>query len=59
MGAARKLDLDRRLDTHFATLRSSSLKEVLKRSAGNCSTGSLKSERLKQPATGRTDYTEK
>ncbi|MGA2880117.1 MAG: IPT/TIG domain-containing protein [Bryobacteraceae bacterium] len=35
MGAARKLDLDRRLDVYFATLRSSSLKDALKRSAGN------------------------
>ena len=35
MGAARRLDLDRRLEAYFATLRSSSLKDVLKRSAGN------------------------
>jgi uncharacterized protein (TIGR03437 family) len=34
MGARRKFDLDHRLDAYFATLRSSSLKEVLKR-AGN------------------------
>ena len=35
MGAARKFDLDRRLEAYFATLRSSSLREALKRSAGN------------------------
>jgi hypothetical protein len=35
MGASRKLDLDSRLDAYFATLRSSSLKDVLKRSAAN------------------------
>lgn len=35
MGAAHKLDLDRRLEAYFATLRSSSLKEILKRSAAN------------------------
>ena len=35
MGAARKLDLDRRLEAYFAALRSSTLKEALKRSAGN------------------------
>ena len=35
MGAPRKLDLERRLEAYFATLRSSSLKEVLKHSAGN------------------------
>lgn len=35
MGAARRLDLDRRLEAYFATLRSSSLKDVLKRTAGN------------------------
>ena len=34
MGARRKFDLDHRLDAYFATLRSSPLKEVLKR-AGN------------------------
>src|SRR5580658_10112562 len=35
MCAARKPDLDRRLEAHFAALRSPSLKDVLKRSAGN------------------------
>jgi hypothetical protein len=35
MGAPRKIDLNSRLEAYFATLRSSSLKEVLKRSAGN------------------------
>src|ERR1039458_9956533 len=35
MGVARKSDLDHRLEAYFATLRSSSLKEALKRSAGN------------------------
>jgi uncharacterized protein (TIGR03437 family) len=35
MGAERKFDLDRRLEAYFATLHSSSLKEALKRSAGN------------------------
>jgi len=35
MGAARKFDLERRLDAYFATLRSSSLKDVLKRGAAN------------------------
>jgi uncharacterized protein (TIGR03437 family) len=35
MGAARQLGLDHRLDTYFATLRASSLKETLKRGAGN------------------------
>ena len=35
MGATRKLDLDRRLEAYFATLRSSSLRDALKRSAGN------------------------
>ena len=35
MCAARKLDLDRRLEAHFATLRSSSLREALQRSVGN------------------------
>ena len=35
MGAARKFDLDHRLEAYFATLRSSSLKEALKRSSGN------------------------
>ena len=35
MGAARKLELDRRLEAYFATLRSSSLREALKRSAAN------------------------
>ena len=38
MGATRKLDLDRRLEAYFATLRSSSLREALKRSAGNWQT---------------------
>lgn len=35
MDTARKLDLDRRLDAYFATLRSSPLKEAMKRSMGN------------------------
>jgi hypothetical protein len=35
MGATRKFDLDRRLDAYFATLRSSSLTESVKRRAGN------------------------
>src|SRR5450755_3713190 len=35
MGAARKFDLDHRLEAYFATLRSASLREALKRSAGN------------------------
>src|ERR1700733_3121988 len=35
MGVARKSDLDHRLEAYFATLRSSSLRDVLKRSAGN------------------------
>jgi len=35
MRAARKLDLDHRLEAYFATLRSPSLKEVLKHSLGN------------------------
>ena len=35
MCAARKLDLDRRLEAHFAALRSSSLREALQRSVGN------------------------
>ncbi len=35
MGVARKSDLDRRLEAYFATLRSSSLRDALKRSAGN------------------------
>jgi uncharacterized protein (TIGR03437 family) len=35
MGAPRKPDLDRRLDAYFTTLRTSSVKEALKRSAGN------------------------
>ena len=35
MGKARKVDLDSRLEAHFATLRSSSLREALKRSVGN------------------------
>jgi hypothetical protein len=35
MGAARKLDLDHRLEAYFATLRSSVLREALKRSAAN------------------------
>jgi uncharacterized protein (TIGR03437 family) len=35
MSTARKFDLDRRLEAYFATLRPASLKEVLKRSAGN------------------------
>jgi uncharacterized protein (TIGR03437 family) len=35
MGDARKSDLDRRLDAYFATLRSSSLRDILKRGAGN------------------------
>jgi hypothetical protein len=34
-GTARKSDLDHRLDTYFATLRSSSLRETLKRSVAN------------------------
>ena len=33
--ASRKSDLDRRLEAYFATLRPSSLREVLKRSAAN------------------------
>jgi len=35
MGDAGKFDLDRRLEAYFATLRSPSLKEALKRNAGN------------------------
>src|ERR1017187_4644849 len=35
MGAARKFDLDRRLEYYFASLRSPSLRAALKRSAGN------------------------
>ena len=35
MGLARKFDLDDRLEAYFATLRSSSLREALKRGAGN------------------------
>src|ERR1700691_1937002 len=35
MGAPRKPDLDQRLEAYFATLRSSSLREALKRGAGN------------------------
>src|ERR1035438_3566732 len=35
MRAPRKLDLDHRLDGYFATLRSSSLRDAVKRSAGN------------------------
>lgn len=35
MRPAQKRDLDRRLEAYFATLRTSSLKEALKRSAGN------------------------
>jgi len=35
MGAARKFELDHRLDAYFATLRSSSLRAALKRGAGN------------------------
>ncbi len=35
MRASRKPNLDHRLEAYFATLRSSSLKEALKRSAGN------------------------
>src|ERR1700689_2458207 len=35
MSSGRKFDLDHRLEAYFATLRSSSLKEALKRSAGN------------------------
>jgi hypothetical protein len=35
MGAARKFDLDHRLEAYFATLRSAALREALKRSAGN------------------------
>ena len=35
MGAARKFDLESRLEAYFTTLRSASLKEKLKRSAGN------------------------
>ncbi|HLY20452.1 MAG TPA: hypothetical protein VKR61_24665, partial [Bryobacteraceae bacterium] len=35
MGATRKFDLDRRLDSYFATLHASPLKEALKRSIGN------------------------
>jgi len=34
MSSVRKVDLNHRLDAHFATLRSSSLKDTLKRSAG-------------------------
>jgi hypothetical protein len=35
MGVARKSELDSRLEAYFATLRSSALKNVLKRGAGN------------------------
>jgi hypothetical protein len=35
MGAARKFDLDHRLEAYFVTMRQSSLKESLKRSARN------------------------
>jgi uncharacterized protein (TIGR03437 family) len=35
MGTARKSELNHRLEAHFATLRSSSVKEVLKRSLAN------------------------
>jgi uncharacterized protein (TIGR03437 family) len=35
MGAARKFDLERRLEAYFATLRSTSLKDALKRGAAN------------------------
>jgi uncharacterized protein (TIGR03437 family) len=35
MGVARKFDLDRRLETYFATLRSSSPKDALTRRTGN------------------------
>ena len=35
MGASRKFDLDQRLEAYFATLRSPSLREALKRGAGN------------------------
>jgi len=35
MGARRKSDLDQRLEAYFATLRSSSLRETLKRRASN------------------------
>jgi hypothetical protein len=35
MGTKPKLDLDHRLEAYFATLRSSSLKTVLKRRMGN------------------------
>src|SRR5579864_4838478 len=35
MGATRKFDLDHRLEAYFATLRSSSLKDAVKRSAAN------------------------
>jgi len=35
VGAQRKLDLDRRLEAYFATLRSGSVKEALKRGVGN------------------------
>src|SRR5579862_8362683 len=35
MGTKRKLDLDRRLEAYFATLRSSSLRKVLKHKMGN------------------------
>src|SRR5580692_1800704 len=35
MSTARKFDLDRRLDAYFATLRSSNLRDTLKRSASN------------------------
>jgi uncharacterized protein (TIGR03437 family) len=35
MSAPRKVDLDHRLEAYFATLRSSSLREALKRSVGN------------------------
>src|SRR5208283_2444947 len=35
MSAARKVDLDHRLEAYFATIRSSSLREALERSAEN------------------------
>ena len=35
MGTARRFDLDHRLEAYFATLRASSVKEALKRSAAN------------------------
>src|SRR5579863_3698433 len=35
MGASRKLDLERRLEAYFTTLRPATLKDTLKRSAGN------------------------